>query len=82
MLNHALFKALLFLGAGGVVMSTGTRQIEQFGGLVRRMPWTAGCFLVGAMAISGLPLLNGFTSEWLTFQALLLGFATSAELVH
>jgi hydrogenase-4 component B len=76
-LNHALFKALLFLGAGGIVMSTGTRQIEQFGGLVRRMPWTAGCFLVGAMAISGLPLLNGFTSEWLTFQALLLGFRST-----
>jgi hydrogenase-4 component B len=76
-LNHALFKALLFLGAGGIVMSTGTRQIEQFGGLARRMPWTAGCFLVGAMAISGLPLLNGFTSEWLTFQALLLGFRST-----
>jgi hydrogenase-4 component B len=76
-LNHALFKALLFLGAGGIVMSTGTRQIERFGGLVRRMPWTAGCFLAGAMAISGLPLLNGFTSEWLTFQALLLGFRST-----
>ena len=76
-LNHALFKALLFLGAGGIVMSTGTRLIEEFGGLVRRMPWTAGCFLVGAMAISGLPLLNGFTSEWLTFQALLLGFRST-----
>jgi hydrogenase-4 component B len=77
-LNHALFKALLFLGAGGIVMSTGTRLIEELGGLVRRMPWTAGCFLVGAMAISGLPLLNGFTSEWLTFQALLLGFRSTA----
>jgi hydrogenase-4 component B len=77
-LNHALFKALLFLGAGGIVMSTGTRRIEELGGLVRRMPWTAGCFLVGAMAISGLPLLNGFTSEWLAFQALLLGFKATA----
>jgi hydrogenase-4 component B len=76
-LNHALFKALLFLGAGGIVMSTGTRRIEEFGGLLRRMPWTAGFFLVGAMAISGLPLLNGFTSEWLTFQALLLGFRST-----
>jgi hydrogenase-4 component B len=82
-LNHAIFKGLLFLGAGGVVMATGTRQIEQFGGIVRRMPSTALFFLVGAMAISGLPLLNGFASEWLTFQAFLYGFFTSTvPLVH
>jgi len=78
-LNHAVFKGLLFLGAGGVVMATGTRQIEQFGGLLRRMPWTGLFFLVGAMAISGLPPLNGFASEWLTFQAFLFGFRSSAE---
>jgi hydrogenase-4 component B len=81
-LNHAIFKGLLFLGAGSVVMATGRRQIEQFGGLLRRMPWTGAFFLVGAMAISGLPLLNGFVSEWLTFQALLLGFATSSGFVR
>jgi hydrogenase-4 component B len=81
-LNHAVFKGLLFLGAGGVVMTTGTRQIEQFGGLLRRMPWTGLFFLVGAMAISGLPLLNGFTGEWLTFQALLLGFASTPGFVR
>lgn len=81
-LNHAIFKSLLFLGAGGVVMSTGTREIEQFGGLLRRMPWTSLCFLVGALAISGLPLLNGFPSEWLTFQALLLGFTSTPGLVR
>jgi hydrogenase-4 component B len=82
-LNHAVFKGLLFLGAGDVVMATGTRQIEQFGGLLRRMPWTGLFFLVGAMAISGLPPLNGFASEWLTFQAFLYGFGSSAEpLVH
>jgi hydrogenase-4 component B len=78
-LNHAIFKALLFLGAGSVLTATGTRQIEQFGGLLRRMPWTGLFFLVGAMAISGLPPLNGFASEWLTFQAFLLGFGGSAE---
>ncbi|MCC7242115.1 MAG: hydrogenase 4 subunit B [Acidobacteria bacterium] len=78
-LNHAVFKGLLFLGAGGVVMATGTRQIEQFGGLLRRMPWTGLFFLVGAMAISGLPPLNGFASEWLTFQAFLFGFRGSGE---
>ncbi len=82
-LNHAVFKGLLFLGAGGVVMTTGTRQIEQFGGLLRRMPWTGLFFLIGAMAISGLPPLNGFASEWLTFQAFLFGFRSSTEpLVH
>ena len=82
-LNHAVFKGLLFLGAGGVVMTTGTRQIEQFGGLLRRMPWTALFFLIGAMAISGLPPLNGFVSEWLTFQAFLFGFrGSTAPLVH
>jgi hydrogenase-4 component B len=81
-LNHAIFKGLLFLGAGGVVMATGTRRIEQFGGLMRRMPWTGLFFLVGALAISGLPLLNGFPSEWLTFQALLLGFTSTPGLVR
>jgi hydrogenase-4 component B len=82
-LNHAVFKGLLFLGAGAVVMATGTRQIEQLGGLLRRMPWTGLCFLVGAMAISGLPPLNGFASEWLTFQAFLFGFRGSTQpLVH
>jgi hydrogenase-4 component B len=78
-LNHALFKGLLFLGAGGVVMATGTRHIEEMGGLARRMPWTALFFLVGAAAISGLPLLNGFVSEWMLFQALLFGFHVSSE---
>jgi hydrogenase-4 component B len=78
-LNHALFKGLLFLGAGGVAAACGTRQIEQMGGLARSMPWTAGLFLLGAMAISGLPFLNGFVSEWLVFQSLLLGFHTSSD---
>ena len=69
--NHAAFKALLFLGAGSVLHATGTRNMEEMGGLARRMPWTAACFLVGSIAIAGLPPLNGFVSEWLTFQALL-----------
>jgi hydrogenase-4 component B len=78
-LNHAVFKGLLFLGAGNVAMVTGTRAIESYGGLLRRMPWTGLFFLVGAMAISGLPPLNGFASEWLTFQAFLVGFRGSTE---
>jgi hydrogenase-4 component B len=70
-MNHAAFKALLFLGAGAVLHATGTRNMEEMGGLIKRMPWTAACFLVGSAAISALPPLNGFVSEWLTFQVLL-----------
>jgi hydrogenase-4 component B len=81
-LNHAIFKGLLFLGAGSVLMATGTRQIERFGGLLRRMPLTGLFFLVGAMAISAMPLLNGFPSEWLTFQALLRGFASTPGIMR
>src|SRR6266436_3353461 len=73
-LNHAIFKCLLFLGAGSVLHSTGTRNMEKLGGLIRPMPVTAFCFLIGAIAISGLPPLNGFVSEWLTYQSLLAGY--------
>ena len=80
-LNHALFKALLFLGAGAVQQATGTRDLEEQGGLVRRMPQTAVLFLIGSAAISALPPLNGFASEWLTFQSLLaLGRAAEVPL--
>ncbi|MCX6543182.1 MAG: hydrogenase 4 subunit B [Acidobacteria bacterium] len=72
-INHAAFKGLLFLGAGSVLCRTHIRNMEELGGLARRMPWTAGLFLLGAVAISALPPLNGFVSEWLTFQALLGG---------
>ncbi len=80
--NHATFKGLLFLGAGSVVQSTRTRNMERMGGLIRLMPVTAICFLVGAVAISGLPPLNGFVSEWLTYQALLAGFGTTQSLTR
>lgn len=73
--NHGLFKALLFLGAGSVLHATGTREMSQLGGLWRRMPWTAGLFALGAAAISGLPPLNGFVSEWLVYLGL-FGAAT------
>jgi formate hydrogenlyase subunit 3/multisubunit Na+/H+ antiporter MnhD subunit len=72
-LNHALFKSLLFLGAGSVIHVTGTRDIDRLGGLARSMPTTAAAFLVGAAAIVGLPPLNGFVSEWVIYQALLRG---------
>jgi formate hydrogenlyase subunit 3/multisubunit Na+/H+ antiporter MnhD subunit len=71
-LNHAIFKSLLFYGAGAVLTSTGTRDIEQLGGLIHRMPKTSFAVLIGCAAISALPPLNGFVSEWLTFQATLL----------
>jgi hydrogenase-4 component B len=72
-INHACFKGLLFLGAGSVLHATHTRNMEEMGGLIKRMPRTALFFLVGAAAISALPPLNGFVSEWLVFQALLGG---------
>jgi hydrogenase-4 component B len=72
-MNHATFKALLFLGAGSVIGATHTRNIEKYGGLIKMMPQTALFFLIGSMAISALPPLNGFFSEWLTFQALFQG---------
>src|SRR5450830_1135111 len=80
--NHACFKGLLFLGAGSVLHATGTRNMEELGGLIKRMPQTAFFFLVGAVAISALPPLNGFVSEWLTYQALLRGFGTTDSLMR
>jgi hydrogenase-4 component B len=71
-LNHSLFKSLLFFGSGAVLTATGERSMEHLGGLIHRMPCTAFCFLLGSAAISALPPLNGFVSEWLTFQAIFL----------
>lgn len=72
-LNHAVFKSLLFFGAGAVLVATGERDMERLGGLIHRMPYSAFAFLVGCAAISALPPLNGFVSEWMTFQAILAG---------
>jgi len=71
-INHAIFKGLLFMGAGAVLHSTGTRDMESMGGLIHRMPVTAAFFLVAAVSISALPPFNGFVSEWLTFQTALM----------
>ena len=71
-INHALFKSLLFFGAGAVLTATGARDLERLGGLIHRMPVTALAMLVGCAAISALPPFNGFVSEWLTLQAILL----------
>ena len=70
-LNHAFIKSLLFLGTGAVLHSTGERNLGRLGGLIHRMPWVAALTLVGALAMSGLPPLNGFVSEWLLLQAFL-----------
>lgn len=73
LVNHAIFKSLLFFGAGAVVSATGTRNMEAYGGLLRVMPYTASFFLAGSLAIAALPPFNGFVSEWLTFQVLFAG---------
>ena len=70
--NHSVFKSLLFFGSGAVLNATGERDMEHLGGLIHRMPYTAFAFLIGSAAISALPPFNGFVSEWLTFQAILL----------
>lgn len=73
-LNHSIFKELLFLGAGSVYLQTKTRDIEKLGGLLKKMPYTGWLFLIGAFAIVGLPPLNGFVSEFLIYLGLLKGF--------
>ena len=75
-LNHSLFKGLLFLSAGSVLHATGTRDLERLGGLGQRMPWTSGAFLAGSWAICGLPPLNGFVSEWLIYLGAFRGLVT------
>src|SRR6478735_3995334 len=70
--NHSVFKSLLFFGSGAILIATGERDMDRLGGLIHRMPKTAVAFLIGCIAISALPPLNGFVSEWLTFQAILL----------
>ncbi|KCZ70701.1 formate hydrogenlyase subunit 3/multisubunit Na+/H+ antiporter, MnhD subunit [Candidatus Methanoperedens nitroreducens] len=79
--NHAVFKSLLFMGAGSLIYSTHTRNMEDMGGLLKKMPWTGLFFLVGSISISALPPLNGFVSEWLTFQAQLLSINLSDNII-
>ncbi len=71
LLNHAIFKSLLFMGTGSVMFRLHTRDMDKMGGLAKLMPWTALAFLIGAMAISALPPLNGFVSEWFIYQSLI-----------
>ena len=72
-LNHATFKGLLFLGAGSVLYSTHTKDMDTLGGLARKMPLTAFAFLIGSLSITAIPPLNGFISEWFTYQGMIQG---------
>ena len=81
MVNHSLYKSLLFLGAGAVDSQVGSRDMNLLGGLIKRMPWTAFFFLVGALSIAALPPFNGFVSEWLTLQVLLQSAVLSSKVV-
>ncbi|MGE5173194.1 MAG: hydrogenase 4 subunit B [Betaproteobacteria bacterium] len=81
-LNHAMFKGLLFMGAGSVLHATHERNMEEMGGLIRFMPWTSVLFLIGCISISALPPFNGFVSEWLTYQAFLLSPALPSPLLN
>ena len=81
-LNHAFMKSLLFLGTGSVLHATGERNLGRLGGLIHRMPWVAWLTLVGALAIAGLPPLNGFVSEWLLLQAFLFAHEVPQPFVN
>ncbi|SKA17338.1 hydrogenase 4 subunit B [Consotaella salsifontis] len=82
LVNHAVFKGLLFLGAGSVIFRVHTKDMEEMGGLAKTMPWTALSFLVGALAISAIPPLNGFVSEWYTYQGLFAAALSGSFLVQ
>lgn len=81
-LNHAFIKSLLFLGTGAVLHSTGERNLGRLGGLIHRMPWVAWLTLIGALAMAGLPPLNGFVSEWLLLQAFLFAHEVPRSFVN
>jgi len=81
-LNHAVYKGLLFMGAGAIFHSTHEMNMERLGGLIHKMKWTAPLFLIGCLAVSGLPPFNGFVSEWLIFQTFLLSPALPSRLLN
>lgn len=81
-INHAVFKSLLFLGAGVIAQRGHERDLEHMGGLIRRMPWTAAFFLIGCISIAALPPFNGFVSEWLTFQTALQAAALESGVLR
>ncbi len=82
LLNHAVFKGLLFMGAGSIIFSTHTKNIEKLGGLLKKMPIMGFLFLIGVLSISAMPPFSGFVSEWLTLQSLLMSFSSGNSLVR
>ncbi len=81
-LNHACFKSLLFFNSGSLLFRTGTRDLDRMGGMIKLMPITAGCAIVGALSIAGIPPLNGFVSKWLLYQSAILGKPASVYIVY
>jgi len=82
LLNHSIFKGLLFMGAGSILFSTHTKNIEELGGLIKKMPVMAMLFLIGVLSISALPPFSGFVSEWLLLQSLLSSFSSTDPLIR
>jgi hydrogenase-4 component B len=83
LINHALFKSLLFMGAGAVLMECHTKNMNLLGGLIRRMPWTALFMLIGSLSVAAMPPMNGFISEWMLFQSIFtLGFFGNSIAMH
>ena len=81
-INHAMFKGLLFMGAGALLHATHKKNMDEMGGLIHYMPWTSTLFLIGSISISALPPFNGFISEWLLFQAFLLSPSLNSPLLN
>ncbi len=82
LLNHSVFKGLLFMGAGSILFSTHTKNLEKLGGLIKKMPVSSVLFFIGILSISALPPFSGFVSEWLTFQSLLLSFSLNNTFIR
>lgn len=82
LVNHAFFKSLLFFNSGSLLFRTGTRNLDQMGGLMKLMPLTGACAVIGALSIAGLPPFNGFASKWLLYQAAILGKPASIYLLY
>jgi len=80
--NHACFKSLLFFNTGSLLFRTGTRDLDHMGGMIRLMPMAAGCAIVGALAIAGIPPLNGFVSKWLLYQSAIFGKPASVYIIY
>ena len=80
-MNHALFKGLLFLGSGAIASQTHTKDMNKLGGLVKKMPAASFIFLIGVLSAATLPPFNGFVSEWMIYQSLLMASSVNIEII-